>query len=563
MLRDVEELDFTGLAEKVGNRLLQVQAPHRACVDDPGSPECAVALAASRNPYTIEANPAAFHTTGWFRVYDSCHSPWAVAAEAAADIVAAVDFAREKRIGLVIKGTGHDYLGRSSAAGSLLVWTHRMRDITVHDTFTPVGANRRDYDVPAITFGAGTRWLEAYQALRPYGRYVQGGGCLSLGAAGGFTQGGGFGSFSRRYGTAAGNVLEVEVVTASGETVVANSAKHADLFWALRGGGGGTFGVVSKMTMRTYPMPKTLVVVRGTITARSDGDFRSLLGRLVRFLPELCDDHWGETITLSMDNFVKFALMAVELTDKKAHAVWQPFVDWVEDHPEAFISDLTISTHPFALWDPQPIFLRGSHSDDGPDAPPGRFWWRGAERELSQFLHSFQSRWIPHRLIEDSPDELAYALFAASRHWYLDIAVSKGLWRAAPDAVARDLTTSINPAVFDAAALVLTSSSQRYRYPGVPGHEPNRKQARARAAQVDQAMLAIRAVTPDAGSYVNETHYFEPNWQQSFWGDNYSRLRRIKQKYDPSNVFCVHHGVGSEGSIGATRRPGRDELPPP
>jgi FAD/FMN-containing dehydrogenase len=59
-------------------------------------------------------------------------------------------------------------------------------------------------------------------------------------------------------------------------------------------------------------------------------------------------------------------------------------------------------------------------------------------------------------------------------------------------------------------------------------------------------MEPIRRVTTDSGSYVNETDYFETDWQQSFWGDNYSRLLAIKRRYDPTNLFCVHHGVGSE-----------------
>jgi len=59
-------------------------------------------------------------------------------------------------------------------------------------------------------------------------------------------------------------------------------------------------------------------------------------------------------------------------------------------------------------------------------------------------------------------------------------------------------------------------------------------------------MDTLRAAVPDAGSYFNETNYFERNWQQSFWGENYSRLAEIKRKYDPLGLFCVHHGVGSE-----------------
>src|SRR6202012_5027244 len=139
------------------------------------------------------------------------HSPRVVAAESAADIAAAVDFAREHSAGLVIKGTGDDYLGRLCAPDSLMIWTHQMRDVTVHDDFVPAGSPAGQAGVPAITVGAGARWLEGYQALLPYGGYVQGGGCVTVGAAGGFIQGGGFGSLSRRYGTAAGNMLEAEV----------------------------------------------------------------------------------------------------------------------------------------------------------------------------------------------------------------------------------------------------------------------------------------------------------------------------------------------------------------
>jgi FAD/FMN-containing dehydrogenase len=117
-------LDVTALAHRVGGRLLPVAAPHPQAGD---------------NPWAIEEDPGAFHTTGWFGAYDAGHSAFAVAAESSADIAAPVDFARAHRTGLVIKGTGHDYLGRSSAPGSLLLWTHRMREITVHDAFIPAG----------------------------------------------------------------------------------------------------------------------------------------------------------------------------------------------------------------------------------------------------------------------------------------------------------------------------------------------------------------------------------------------------------------------------------------
>jgi FAD/FMN-containing dehydrogenase len=91
---------------------------------------------------------------------------------------------------------------------------------------------------------------------------------------------------------------------------------------------------------------------------------------------------------------------------------------------------------------------------------------------------------------------------------------------------------------------------QQYAYPGVPGYEPDLTLARASARRVGAAMDVIRALTPDSGSYVNETDYFEPNWQQSFWGTSYARLAGIKRAYDPANLFRVHHGVLAVGEKG-------------
>ncbi len=77
---------------------------------------------------------------------------------------------------------------------------------------------------------------------------------------GGLVQSGGFGSFSKHYGTAAGSLLEAEVVTADGKIRIANACTNSDLFWALKGGGGGTFGVVTRMTLRVHDLPESFAV---------------------------------------------------------------------------------------------------------------------------------------------------------------------------------------------------------------------------------------------------------------------------------------------------------------
>ena len=83
---------------------------------------------------------------------------------------------------------------------------------------------------------------------------MQGGGCTTVGVAG-LIQSGGFGSFSKRYGLAAASLLEAEVVTADGMVRIANACTNPELFWGLKGGGGGSLGVVTRVTLKTHELP--------------------------------------------------------------------------------------------------------------------------------------------------------------------------------------------------------------------------------------------------------------------------------------------------------------------
>ena len=98
-----------------------------------------------------------------------------------------------------------------------------MDDVAVHDAFTPTGSKAAP--VPAVSCGAGAMWLHAYQAVSGAGRYVQGGGCTTVGVAG-LVQGGGFGSFSKGFGSAAASLLEAEIVTADGRIRVVDAPRN-------------------------------------------------------------------------------------------------------------------------------------------------------------------------------------------------------------------------------------------------------------------------------------------------------------------------------------------------
>jgi FAD/FMN-containing dehydrogenase len=103
-----------------------------------------------------------------------------------------------------------------------------------------------------------------------------------------------------------------------------------------------------------------------------------------------------------------------------------------------------------------------------------------------------------------------------------------------------------HPAVLNAFALAIIAGGGAPAYPGLPRPPQDLKAAREAAHSIELAAEELRKIAPDSGSYVSESNYFNPRWQEAYWGSNYPRLRAIKKKYDPEGLFFVHHGVGSE-----------------
>jgi FAD binding domain len=118
------------LRDEVDGNLIPVEFPIAACVKDTGSAGCQNLLENIHNPYYIGDQPGLTQTLGWVDAWVSKPSVYAVAASDAKHVAAAVNFARENDLRLVVKGGGHSYQGTSNAADSLLVWTRHMHDIT-------------------------------------------------------------------------------------------------------------------------------------------------------------------------------------------------------------------------------------------------------------------------------------------------------------------------------------------------------------------------------------------------------------------------------------------------
>jgi FAD/FMN-containing dehydrogenase len=547
------------LRSATGDALIQVQALFAPCAAAPEGAACAEVYRNIRNPLFIGDQPGGTQVSGWLDAWTPAPSVYAVRARHAADVAAAVNFARAHNLRLVVKGGAHSYLGTSNAPDSLLIWTRSLSEIALHEEFVPQGCAARVAPAPAVSVGAGCMWIDVYTAVTTRaGRYVQGGGCTTVGVAG-LIQSGGFGSFSQGFGNAAAGLLEAEVVTADGAVRIANACTHPDLFWALKGGGGGTFGVVTRLTLRTHQLPQSAGAAWGTIRADSDDAFRRLIARFLAFYAgALANPHWGEQVAVQANNTLRISMVQQGLTREQARAVWQPFFEWVRTAPGCSVTaELGASGHEAQNW----WAIEGNDSmikDQRPGASPHHGWWQGDQDQVGVYLHGYDSLWLPASLLKDAEQpRLAQALFAASRHKDIELHMNKGLAFAPPAAIAASLDTAMNPAVTRAFCLALIADGEAPAYPGMKRAPVDLAAARRDARAIDAATQELKRVAPAAGSYLSESNFFNAHWSQAYFGEHYPRLRALKKKYDPEGLFFVHHGVGSEewSADGFTRLP--------
>jgi hypothetical protein len=546
--------------------------------------------------YFQEDSPGAYTTVGWIGAFRASPSTYAVAAENEQDVAAAITFASLHNLRVVVKGTGIDNLGRSTAeGGSLLIWTHLLSKITWAQ------------DNTTVTVEAGVVWGSLYMSAQSRGRYVQGGRAPVVGAAGGFTQGGGYGVFSKKFGSGADNLLAATVVLASGEVITVNSTSNRDVFWALRGGGGGTFGVVTSMTYRSYPAPRKTGSVSGLVKCETDIAFEQAVKNFTLFFSrELTSEHWG--------GLIKFA-------DPVRFSRYSLFLDLhhiglEEGQAKVALSSFTsqVNSSSMCWWQDPPYFEESATISIDGDAEISKLFplkgavfledgrWYGSATFLgsSRFYTGYTSQYVPLSELEDL-NKLAFKFVDLSQFGF-DLQLNKALGNGSDTWVSEN--TSYHPIVRESAAMILRTSVGTFHDElGVQGYNPALPHTRqilewivqktqqdwAKASPtgnfskdalpgfescLDIAVLTDEEVeqcwsdlTADVenvaaefntevatrfrqafpfGSYVNEADYFEPHWQDSFWGSNYARLMVVKRAADPDGLFFCHHCVGSE-----------------
>ncbi|KAL8279276.1 hypothetical protein RQP46_008313 [Phenoliferia psychrophenolica] len=250
--------------------------------------------------------------------------PFSITINTPQDAVRAVQFATAHKIKMVIKNTGHEYMGRSTGPDSLQIWTHQLKALTYNATFQPENCSAVAPST-AITMGAGVLAEDAYHFATKNNRTITLGAYGSVGVGGGFAMGGGHGPLGPKYGLAVDNLLQFKLVTAAGDFITANACHNKDLFSALRGGGGGSFGVVTEVTYLVHPpsefqvaqinvqprIPASLLTVTGLPTAgllTADAVITDFLTRLASYSVGWADKGWAGYLFITAGNasFVTF-----------------------------------------------------------------------------------------------------------------------------------------------------------------------------------------------------------------------------------------------------------------
>jgi len=398
------------------------------------------------------------------------------------DVIAALALARRVELEVSIRGGGHNVAGRAVTEGGVMIDLAEMKGIAI------------DPDRQTATAEGGVIWGELNDAAAEHGLGVTGGAVSGTGI-GGYTLGGGLGWLMAKYGLAADNLLAAEVVTAEGDVLHADAGAHADLFWALRGGG-GNFGVATSFTYRLHPV-RTIV--------------GGLIAHPVEAAPELLR-FYRSAIADASDDLTVFAGL-VHAPDGSGAKLAALIVFHTGDAVEAE-RDLA----PFKTWGsplmvgvgPMPYPVMNTLLDAGFPAGSLNYW-------LSSFTRGL-------------PDEL------------IDVAIER--FATVPSAMTGILLEHFHGAV---TRVGVTETAVPHRDEGwnllIPSVWTDTADSEANIAWSRETFAAMR---PHFGTgrwlnYLGDDQAEDAI--RAAYGPNYDRLREVKRRYDPDNVFHLNHNI--------------------
>jgi len=445
------------------------------------------------------------------------YAEYAVKVSSVAQIQLAVNLARSLNLRLVVRNTGHDYNGRSVGKGALSVWTHDLKQIQYVKNY-----EGSTYSGPVFKVGAGVQGFELYQAADKYGVTAVAGICPTVGIFGGYSAGGGHSPVMQLFGVGSDQVVALEVVTANGRFVTATPEVNGDLYWALLGGGGGTFGIVTSAVVKVHrkvPVTVSTWTLMTSETVSADAFWEAFKFFFDNF------PIYNAAKTYSNFSHMKLApgtymwsmgpFFATDKTVEEYEALIKPFYEKCASLGIQLNANTTYydSFYPAyqATFEPLNYFVGGAGAIPGNRILPTKNW---------------------------ADAGIVNQTFAAVRN-AVDNALMLNIYHQHAAEQDQKDVNSVNPAfrneqsMIVAINLVVNQTATGWK---------------TAVEQLNTNVLdPLREVSPAGGSYGNEADIAEPDWQNAFWGKNYPRLLKIKQQVDPTGLFYVHHGVGSEG----------------
>ncbi|KAK1982749.1 hypothetical protein LZ30DRAFT_624744 [Colletotrichum cereale] len=449
------------------------------------------------------------------------------------DISKAIEFARNHNIRIVIKSTGHDFLQRSTGYGSLSIWLQHFRQgIYFHDDFQVVNdCSKSDWKGSSLTINGAYPWEEIHPTAFEKSLIVVSGNNGGPCSTGGWTQGGGHSRVTRYYGLGAHQVLSARVILASGEVVTASPCNNTDLFYAIRGGGGGTYGVVTQLTVKTYPTKNTnaIDVSIGAASTNADSSARFLdaMTDIYSSFPYLSEVGFGgdgfwvlnSPITLGASNFTTSYSHTFINLGKSPSETMQLFAPVA-----AKINPL--SDAGFTVFITQEVFPDyGSYYTKNSAIPGGA----GGVSALS-------SRLLGRSALKGSRAELRKTMETVAGADGKVVAHTVVLHGLEASPVMRDETAAVQPGWHDS---ILLDIFER------PIFDEPTKAEMFNDIRHNIAPIYHR-LSPNTGTYMNEGDWGDADYQENFYSSNWETLSDIKAKYDPDGVFYCQTCVGSD-----------------
>ncbi|KAL2827337.1 FAD-binding domain-containing protein [Aspergillus cavernicola] len=513
---------WTALNDTVDGKLVQNQPLAEACYQGPGynAKQCqSIAsnwadntwLADSPIGYSYPLVDTCPPINASVAAYPPCelgNSPlYTIKATQAHDVAAGIKFAKENNVRLVIKNTGHDI------SQPLSIWMKTIRNgLDYHETFVSSdGSCHSDWNGSAITIGGGYVWQDAYDFAAKYDHVVVGGGDPTVGCIGGFLQGGGHGSLSHEFGLGTDQVLEYQVVLASGDIVKANACQNTDLFTALRGGGGGTYGVVLSATVKAYPTRPTLYHSL-TITGlnRNSSAVLNATANMISKYPAIVDEGFAGTALLTptygpwryMSPFIKF--LANDFSAAINHAKGVMNREIVNDLLPGNGTDYHVESewHTYPSW--HAWYAATHHTSDGSKQPmmASRFFGKQSlvsqQENIAELLH----------ILATETGEGVHTTSSSST--LLNIVAGGKVLEDAPH-------TSVNPAWRKAYLLL-------QRVDMWPANAGSQEIQQVKEELTTRKLAAMKNLASGMGTYVNEADPYDIEWKEDWFGDQYDWL---------------------------------------